>query len=232
MSTIPLGNFYTFPKIVFISKVQLLNLLDRVQRSWAALATIQCGHHTGFPPSVTSPGCRSVVVAAAVIGSHGVAVGHHRAAVGDRTTVGDRAAVDGAPVDAVTPLLPLPVSPTGLGIGLSLPLVDAVSKVGVAAAAIGSHGVAVGHGIAVGHHGAAVDNRAPVDAAPVDPVAPLLPLPVPSTRRGIGQEDAGQNQDQGQGKTHGELVRDIFPPDLAKEVLERKNLQKDIERPE
>ena len=147
MSTIPLGNFYTFPKIVFISKVQLLNLLDRVQRSLAALATIQCGHHTGFPPSVTSPGCRSVVVAAAVIGSHGVAVGHHRAAVGDRTTVGDRAAVDGAPVDAV---------------------------------------------------------------------APLLPLPVPSARRGIGQEDAGQNQDQGQGKTHGELVRDIFPPDLEK----------------
>ena len=137
-----------------------------------------------------------------------------RAAV-DRAAV-ERPYVDRAPVDAVAPLLPLPVSPTGLGIGLSLPLVDAVSKVGVAAAAIGSHGVAVGHHRAAVSDGAAVDNRAPVDGAPVDAVAPLLPLPVPSARRGIGQEDAGQNQDQGQGKTHGELVRDIFPPDLEK----------------
>ena len=108
MSTIPLDNFYTLPKIVFILKVQLLNLLDRVQRSLAALATIQCGHHTGFPPSVASCGFSSVVVARAV---GGVAV---RA---DRAAVGATAVVTAGPVDAVAPLLPLPVSSARRGIG-------------------------------------------------------------------------------------------------------------------
>ena len=99
MSTLPLDNFYTFPKIMFISKVQLLNLLDRVQRSWAALATIQCGHHTGFPPSVTSPGCRSVVVARAV---GGVAVRG-----------------GGAAVVATVVVTTAPVPPTRLSIGFA-----------------------------------------------------------------------------------------------------------------
>ena len=64
----------------------------------------QCGHHTVFPPSVASPGCRSVVVAGAV---GGVAVRAGRAAVVAT------AVVTPAPIDAVAPFLPLPVPPTG-----------------------------------------------------------------------------------------------------------------------
>ena len=131
---------------------------------------------------MTSPSCRSVVVAGAV---GGVAVRGGRAAV--VATAIAAAVVTTAPVGAVAPLLPLPVPPTGLGISVSLSLVDAVSKVGVAVAVIGSHGVAAGHGMAVGNHGIRDGQAAPIRSwLQFDPQS--FEGPAPSLQKKMGAE--------------------------------------------